>query len=378
MNQVTGKVLFVSIFLFLLTFVSACGSEEQSEGADSNGSSEDGGETNAEESSGESVEFKFGHMSSPEHVQHTGAMVPFTEDVEDLTEGRVTFEMYPGGALSSEEETFNNTVDGIQDASWAPAGYSPGQFTTHSIINLPFVAQGSAEHVSVVAQKIYEEFPSIQEEYEGVKPLWFHGTDEYVIMTNGQPVRSFEDVKGLQLRAPNPEGADMIEAWGATSVSIPATEAYEAMQKGTVDGTVLPIAALKDFDLFDVVDYVTHGNFTNSVFWTAMNENSWNRISEEDRAAIEDELIKTQMTKRAGAAFDGRSQEAKQEAEAEGIEFITLPEEELQKFEEKASPIIEEWISDREAEGLPGQEIYDRTTELMEQDEITIEEESDE
>ncbi|MGY4691427.1 TRAP transporter substrate-binding protein [Salibacterium sp. K-3] len=374
------KRLFTGVLFILFAVVAAAcgGGGEQSEESGSEETNGSGSESGSDESSGESMEFQFGHMSSPQHVQHTGAMVPFTEDVESLTEGRVTFEMYPGGALSSEEETYNNTVDGIMDASWAPAGYAPGQFTTHSVINLPFVAQGSAEHVSKVAQKLYQEFPSIQEEYEGVKPMWFHGTDEYVIMTNDVAVESYEDVKGLQLRAPNPEGADMIEAWGATAVSLPATEAYEALQKGTVDGTVLPISALKDFDLYDVIDYVTHGNFTNSVFWTAMNENSWNSISEDDREAIKEELIKAPMTKRAGAAFDGRSEQAKQEAEEAGIEFITLPDEELKKFEEGGTGVIDEWISGRKEAGVPGQEIYDRAVELMEQEEISLEEGSDE
>ena len=65
-------------------------------------------------------------------------------------------------------------------------------------MNLPFLADGTAEELSVVTQKLHDTFPEIQEEYSDVKKLlWAHAADSYAIITKGKQVKSFEDVKGL-------------------------------------------------------------------------------------------------------------------------------------------------------------------------------------
>ena len=348
MKKNISKFLLICLLSGLIIIATACGSTESSGGNKGN----------------ETLTLKFGHMSSTDHAQHKFSMIPFSEEVEKVTDGRVKVQIYPGGALSEPAETFDSVISGIQDIGWAPAGYSVGRFQVHSVLNMPFLTNGSAAKVSEVAQKLYEEFPAIQEEYKDVKPLWFHATDEYVIFTKGKAVRNYKDVKGLKLRAPNPEGRAMIESWGATPVSLPAPEIYDALQKGVVDGVVLPMAGLKDYNLFDTVDYVTHGSFINSLFWVAINQNSWDKISKEDQEKIEEILGETQA-KRAGEAFDKQSEQAINEGKEAGIEFITLSEEELQKFKDASKGVSEKWIADMEAKGIPAQEIYDFAYKLM-------------
>src|SRR5699024_920646 len=214
--------------------------------------------------------------------------------------------------------------------------------------------------------KLHDTFPEIQEEYDDVKLLWVHAADPYAIITKGKAVRSFEDVKGLKLRTPCVEGGEMIEAWGATPVSLPAPEIYDALQKGVIDGGVLPVAAIKDFNLFDLVDYVTIGNFNTSVFYVSMNKDSWNKISPEDQEAIEENLIGLPMAEKAGIAFDEQKERAEEEALEAGVEFIELSDEELEKFKEASNVVTEKWIEERENEGFDAQKIYDEAVKLIE------------
>ncbi|MGG0719466.1 TRAP transporter substrate-binding protein [Robertmurraya massiliosenegalensis] len=353
------KLSLVSLVILILLIFTAC-SNSSGGNSTSEGTGNSGGEA-----SGEEVEFKMGHMNSPEHVQDTGAMTPFSEDVTELTDGRINFQVYPGGALGGPTDTFDNIVTGIMDAGWGLQGYNAGKFTVHSVLQLPFLADGTGAELSVVAQKLYDTFPEIQEEYSDVKPLWIHAADPYAIITKGKAVRSFEDVKGLKLRTPSVEAGSMIESWGATPVSLPAPEIYDALQKGVIDGGVLPVAAIRDFNLADLVDYVTLGNFNTSLFYVVMNKDSWNKISSEDQKLIEDELIGLPMAERAGKAFDEQKERAEQDAEAAGVEFITLPDDELNKFKEAATGVTEKWLSDMEAKGIDGQKIYDETVKLI-------------
>lgn len=343
--------------------LSACGNEASNTSEPSSGSN---GNTPAETTQEEAVELKLGQFSAPVHVQQTGAMEPFAEEIEKATDGKVKIEIYSGGALGGPQETFDNIVTGIMDIGWGLQGYTAGKFEAHSVLQLPFQADGTAEQLSLLAQKMYDQTPEIQEEYSEVKPLWFHAADSYAIFTKGKAVNSFEDVKGLKLRTPNTEASEMIKAWGATPVSLPANEVYDSLSKGVVDGAVLPIAALKDFNLFDVVDYVTYGSFNTSIFYMAMNKDSWDQLSPENQQIIEEKSGET-MAKMAGQAFDAQMEIAEKEAKEAGIEFITLPDAELQKFKDVSKVVTEEWLDKMEKKGIDGQKIYDESVQLLEE-----------
>ncbi|WP_102346400.1 TRAP transporter substrate-binding protein [Bacillus sp. Marseille-P3661] len=356
------KSFLAGLFVMMFLFVSACNSSTDSSGSTNEG----GGEKSNSETSDVKLEFKMGHMNSPNHVQDSMAMTPFSEEVAELTGGAVNFKVFPGGALGGPKETYDNIVTGIMDAGWGLQGYNAGKFPIHSVLHLPFLANGDGASLSVVAQKLYDQFPEIQAEYSDVQPLWFHAADPYAIITKDKAVRSFEDIKGLKLRTPSVEGSKMLEAWGATPVSLPAPEIYDAMQKGVIDGGVLPVAAINDFTLTDVVDYVTLGNFNTSLFYVVMNKDSWNKVPAEQQEKMK-ELMGVPMAQRAGEAFDFQKEQAEKESKDAGVEFIELPEEELQKFKDAAQVVTEEWISEMESKGIPGQEIYDTTVKLIEE-----------
>jgi TRAP-type C4-dicarboxylate transport system substrate-binding protein len=345
MKRTTLKMSFAGLMILVLFITSACSSSVGSK-------------------STKAVELKMGHMNPIEHVQHSMAMAPFSEELAKVTEGRANFTIYPGAALAGPRETYDSIVTGIMDAGWGLQGYTAGKFSVHSVLHLPFMADGTGAELSIVAQKLYDQFPEIQKEYSDVKPLWFHAADPYAIITKGKAVRSYADVKGLKLRAPSVEAKSMIESWGATPVSFPAPEIYDALQKGVIDGALLPIAAIKDFNLFDAVDYVTMGNFNTSLFFVVMNKDSWNKFSPEDQKKM-DELSGISMARKSGEAFDYQAKQAEKESKEVGVEFIALPDAELQKFKDASKIVTKNWISDMEAKGIPGQKIYDEAVKLI-------------
>ena len=347
------KVSMVGLLALVLLIFTACSS-----GA--SGDSAAGGE-------GKGTEFKFGSMDAPDHVQNLETFTNFSKDVEELTEGRVSFQMFTGGSLGGPKETLDNLTTGIMDVGRGIHGYNAGKFEVQTVMNLPFLADGTAAELSVVTQKLHDTFPEIQEEYSDVKLLWAHAADSYAIITKGKQVKSFEDVKGLKLRTPSTEGGEMIASWGATPVSLPAPEIYDALQKGVIDGGVLPIAAIKDFNLTDVIDYVTIGNFNTNLFYVSMNKDSWNRISSEDQKLIEENFSGVSMAEKAGQAFDGQKERAEKEAKEAGVEFIILSEDEINKFKEPAKVVTEDWLSKMEKKGIDGQKIYDEAVKLIQE-----------
>src|SRR5699024_1829410 len=158
---------------------------------------------------------------------------------------------------------------------------------------------------------------------------------------------------------------EWLESLGATPVSMPMNENYEALERGVVDGTIAPWEAVKAWSLDEVIDYATVGDFYMTTFYVVMNEDSWEALSDEQQTAIQ-ELIEEKMSIEAGKVFDQVGQEAVEQAKEKGIEIYELSEQELVEWKKYIDPTIEKWIDKMEDQGLPGQEVYDRAKELDE------------
>lgn len=112
-------------------------------------------------------------------------------------------------------------------------------------------------------------------------------SDVYVLITT-KPVRTLDDLKGLRLRSGGAPYSRWAENFGATPVSMPVGQIFEAMNQGTVDGTMGSIVDMLSFRLLDVATHVTlvplgtyhvTSNFTVSL-------DTWNGMSVEDRATL--------------------------------------------------------------------------------------------
>ena len=72
----------------------------------------------------------------------------------------------------------------------------------------------------------------------------------------------------------------IVAALGATPVAMPQNEAYDALQKGVVDGLVCPIETLKGWKFTEVVKHTTRniGSSYSLGFFVAMNRQKWDSL----------------------------------------------------------------------------------------------------
>ncbi|HHU76242.1 MAG TPA: TRAP transporter substrate-binding protein, partial [Firmicutes bacterium] len=202
-------------------------------------------------------------------------------------------------------------------------------------------------------------------EHPGVKILWLFCHDVGQLVSTNKPIKTLEDLKGLRLRSPSATLNPVVEAWGAIPVNLPMSELYEALQKGVVDCTIAPLSSIYDFNLSEVVNYATFGDFYVCTFFMAMNEDTWNSLSPEDQKVFEG-IIGKEMAIKAGEAYDHGGQLGLGELEKKGVPIYNLPDEELARWKEAIAPIVDEWIADKEAKGLPGREVYEKAVQLSE------------
>lgn len=128
-----------------------------------------------------------------------------------------------------------------------------------------------------------------QEEFKkfGTAFLGAGSSDVYVLLTT-KPVRTADDLKGLRLRSGGAPYSRWAEHFGATPVNMPVGQTFEAMNQGTIDGSMGSIVDMLSFRLIDVAKYVTlvplgtyhvTSNFTVSL-------ETWEGMSVEDRTTL--------------------------------------------------------------------------------------------
>src|SRR5690606_35618966 len=85
-------------------------------------------------------------------------------------------------------------------------------------------------------------------------------TFEY-LWTVDKPIRRPEDVRGMRLRVAGEIEGETVKALGGAPVTMGSAEAYEAIERGTIDGLVSYIGTVVSRDLQRIVKYGTAGHF---------------------------------------------------------------------------------------------------------------------
>ena len=274
----------------------------------------------------------------------------------------MTIEFFAGGALGPAPQTYENAVSGAADIGWALQGYTPGRFPVTDVIEMPFMFN-SAGQATDVLWTLYEEFEAFRDEYSDVKLLgmWVHDVGDMWLA--GGRVEEISDLEGLTIRAPSPVQNSVISALGGNPIGLPASDLYDALERGVIDGLFIANSGLVSFNLFDVIASGVQCNCYVAAQFLAMNLDRWNSLSEAQRSAI-DRVSGRVLSQKAASVYDAASESAAQRLDEAGILKIRLEEKEFDRWRQAAQSVIESWIADN-AGVFPSRELYERMLRLL-------------
>lgn len=351
MKNKKWTAIVISVIVLMLA---ACGAEDES-GADAK--SDD-----SSANSGAERELIVSHFLPNNHPIQANILEVFLKDLEEQTDGRISWEMYSAGALGEPNAQYDMAVTGTADIALSVHGFTPGRFPLVSIVELPFLVETAGESTELL-WTLYEEFDEFKDEHADTTPLWLFTVDPAQLISADKKIENPEDLKGLRVRSPSPLANEIIETLGATPVSMPMGEVYDSLQKGVVDVAMVPISEANDYNLHEVIDYVTFGNFSVTPFFSVMNSETFESFSPEDQELIKEISGKEMVNVAAESAVEA-SAEGRKVAEDSGVEIIELSDEQLEKWKDALQPVYDNWIENMEKEGYPGKEIFERMEEL--------------
>ncbi len=288
------------------------------------------------------------------------------DTVERKTQGGVQFERYPSETLVKMGDMWEAVKMGICDIGMINVCAFSGQFPMTAALRVPGFFANSIQG-SMVRQALLEE-GYLAPEWADVKVLWFGTNAPHSIACRTKQISTLEDLKGLMVaNMGEPEGS-FLEALGAVSVAMPATEFYLALERGTVDAVCQDTNGLVAFQLYQVAPYITEipGN-ANSCMVVVMNLDKYNSLPPDIKAVVD------QNTGILGSICHGKrfdynvaSCVAYLNALEDAPPVYVLPPEERAKFFQTIDPLIDAALADLEAQGLPARDMFARAHELVE------------
>ncbi len=362
------KTMLLSLALAALLLVaSGCGGEvtdgpvddsEETAGA----ADEPNGE--AGEANGEVFQFNLAHFFPAGHPAETDLVQGWAAALDEASGGRIEITSYHSGTLIGAEDIYGGVVSGAADIGLSAFFYTRGRFPILEAFELPGVVYESSYAASKVA---WEGIKELDPDEVGDTELMFVLATGPGDLFTREPVRSLDDLRGMSIRAAG-LSADTLPLLGASPEAMPQGEAYEALQRGLVDGNLAPVEVLKGWGHAEVTSYVTRTPFLyNALFFVTMNLEKWNSLPA-DLQQVFLEVNGQFHEEVAAGLWDVQNEEALQWAVEEmGMEVITLDEDEARLWIERVQPIQDDFIERMNQQGFSGEDIVRTVTDLADQ-----------
>ena len=300
----------------------------------------------------------------PTHLRWKNVTGPWVKMIEEKTKGQIKIRPYFKGALMKNAYAWDGVKKGVADIASHILSHTKGRFPLTEAVQRPGlgltakVEGGPDSQLACNALwDAYKNFPELAEEYAGVKVLAIH-TGVSIGIKTIKEINGLEDLKGVKLSCPGASQAKVAKALGATPVTMKMSEIYLAMEKGVTGGYIGGSGLLVSRKYGEITKYSVlmdagHG----SPMYIVMNKRTWNSLPEDVQAVFE-EFSGAWLVDYIGKGRDAQELVAREKAVKEmGHTFKVLPPKEMARWNERLSPLADEYAEELEAKGLPGKKL---------------------
>jgi TRAP-type C4-dicarboxylate transport system substrate-binding protein len=224
--------------------------------------------------------------------------------------------------------------------------------------------QGTKDGVCDMAHYVVDEFPEMAAEWSDVMILSFMMMPPTQLHTIDKVVVTPDEVKGLRIIGAEAMTIKALDVAGATVADVPIPEMTTSLMTGLADGVINHFPVCGIFGALDVLKCHTifgDGGINMTPMFVIVNKGFFNSLPADLQQVLLDSGPKWLEFQ---SSWDNISMENAM-AMVEGHTMTYLTPEQIAVWRDLVkAQIHDEWITDCEAAGLPGQEVYDRALEL--------------
>jgi TRAP-type transport system periplasmic protein len=227
--------------------------------------------------------YKFAHnepMTHPLHIRLQQA----ADAIKAETSGRLELQLFPSNQLGSDTDTLSQLRSGAVEF-----------FTLSGLILANLVPSASINGIGFA----FKDYPGVWKAMDGDLGAYIRGqiskagivTFEKIfdngfrqMTTSTKPIATPKDLDGMKVRVPvSPLWTSMFEDFGASPISINASEMYSALQTHIADAQENPLFTIYVNKLQEVQKYCSLTNHMWDGFWALANRRAWQALPEDVR-----------------------------------------------------------------------------------------------
>ncbi len=259
------------------------------------------------------TEMRCSHQLPPAH--HIAKVVDrWAAEVETLSNGEIDVQVFGADSLVKANDNILSVAKGDIECAFSL------NFQWGKTLPLMNVTLGPYTMSSIEAWKKWPgsdaaNFLEAKLAEKGVKNIaWMFQTNTSVFTSKGKFLKSPDDFKGIKMRGIGPAFDRGLTAMGATTVSMPGSEVYQALATGVIDAAITDVAAAYSRKYYEVQDHFTvvpvlaaylHG-YVNPAFFDGLTESQQAALIEAGNKAAAWAL---EASQEASAAAPGQLEE---------------------------------------------------------------------
>ncbi|MEJ2625328.1 MAG: TRAP transporter substrate-binding protein [Pseudolabrys sp.] len=293
---------------------------------------------------------KISHYLPPTHGFQVDFIQPWAENLKKKSHGVIDYKIYDvTSAFGRADRQADQVRAGVVDIALGLCGIPRGRFPHSSVIELPFVVE-RAESGSRALWQLYKD-RKLGNEYDPYKVLLLMTHNGALIHTVNKPVKKLSDLKGLRIRSPGPAVNAMLEYEGASALTLPPSQIYEGLEKGSLDGLATTWDLVAAVRANEVLKYHTDCRLYAAGFYYLMNKNSYGRLPKDLQALI-DETSGEALLAKVGGWWDKWDGVGKADAIKRKEEIIVVGEAERNAWRKELQPMIQKYLASLKGEGV--------------------------
>lgn len=206
----------------------------------------------------EAKELKLASFIPSQHPLHVRVFDALAKSVAKDSNNDLTIKIFAAGALGKGPvQQYKRAVEGVADITFICHAFHPRVFAKTLLTN----QVGKSTDARDATRRLWDiADPYLASDYKRVKNLAMFTVAQAAVISRTKPVRSMADLKGAKIMIPGAAFSPVLRAWGASPVSMPLGEMYNALATGVVDMIVIsPSALYRPWRLGEVAKHLSVG-----------------------------------------------------------------------------------------------------------------------
>lgn len=228
------------------------------------------------------LKLRLGHVGPPGSLYDRVA-TSFADKVKANSGGKLEVEVIGSGVLGAQPQLLSQVRTGALDFYVIDtAGISMAKEARDlQVLLAPYLFRDQAHVRLFIASPIFEEIMGRAGKEIGIRHLGLL-TDNFprALSTGNRPVRTVADLKGLKVRVPeSPAFLAVWKAWGASPTPVKATDLFQSLQSGLVNGQENGINIVIELSLQEVQKYFMPIDYVRSALSLFGSQITWNKLN---------------------------------------------------------------------------------------------------